>query len=86
MTTHRNTADYFAGIPRQPDVTELTRKLHNKAVLIDLQAKQIDTLQADLNAAKAAAWDEGMNAGLENVARRAWEDGDLITNPYREVS
>ena len=62
--THRNTADYFAGIPQY--------------------AGRISP--ADLNAAKAAAWDEGMNAGLENVARRAWEDGDLITNPYREVS
>lgn len=53
MTTHRNTADYFAGIPQyaNPDVTEMARKMRNKAVLIDLQAAQIDRLRAAIREA-----------------------------------
>lgn len=54
--THRNTADYFAGIPQY--------------------AGRISP--ADLNAAKAAAWEAGYNA--------RYLEGDNATNPYSEVS
>lgn len=38
-----------------------------------------------LNAQLADAWDEGHWAGGENVARRMWEDGDDLQNPYRKA-
>lgn len=60
MTTHRNTADYFAGIPQY--------------------AGRISP--ADLNAAKAAAWDEG-HAHCFHVED---PNNKVKGNPYRKVS
>lgn len=65
--THRNTADYFAGIPQY--------------------AGRISP--ADLNAAKAAAWDEGAQWAAVECEAIAHEGVQFLTpgdNPYREVS
>lgn len=36
----------------------------------------------NLEREKASAWNEGATAALENVARRMWEDGSELHNPY----
>jgi hypothetical protein len=41
---------------------------------------------ADLNAAKAAAWDEGFDAGELDYLTHKTFDEPCIANPYREVS
>lgn len=48
--------------------------------------KQADAILASpvIRRLQAEAWEEGKRSGYENVARDMWDDGEALTNPYRE--
>ena len=72
----------------QADNARLTQLAEGRSKLGLLAVYMSDVVgDADMVAARDAyladVWDAGASANAENIARRMWEDGEPITNPYR---